>query len=105
MKENNFKSIYIINNNNIIEDKLELTLNTIRKDIHNFISKSNKRGYKFNIKINDKKKKIKIFVTLENNSDTNNRNEDIDFLIEVNEGFPEEPPFVFCLSCVKLFFN
>ena len=84
-----------------IEDKLSIKLNLIKKELHYFISKSIKRGYKFNIKLNEKKKRIKLFITLINNSDTNKRNEDIDFLIEANEEYPEKPPMVFCLSCVK----
>lgn len=104
MKENDIKQNYSNNNNDIIEDKLKFSLNTIRKDLHNFISKSNKKGYKLNIKINEKTQKIKLFITLVNNSDTNDRNEDIDFLIEMNENFPENPPHVFCISCVKLYY-
>ena len=87
--------------NDIIEDKLSSNLNLIKKELHYFISTSTRRGYKFNIKLNEKKKRIKIFITLIRNSDTNNRNEDIDFLIEVNEEYPQKPPIVFCLSCVK----
>lgn len=92
------------NNNKIIEDRLTLTLNAIKKDLHNFISKSDKIGYRINIKLNEKKKKIKLFITLLNNSDTNDRNEDIDFLIEINENFPDNPPIVFGISCVKLYY-
>ena len=87
-----------------IEDKLLLTLNIIKKDIYNFISKYIKNGFYFNIKLNEKNKKIKVFVTLINNSDTNYRNDDIDFLIEINEEYPKRPPMVFCLSCVRSFF-
>ena len=94
-----FKKNDILEKN--IEDKLSNNLNLIKKDLHNFISKSIKRGFKFNIKLNEKKKRIKLFITLINNSDTNKRNEDIDFLIEANEDYPEKPPMVFCLSCVK----
>ena len=92
------------NNNKIIEDRLTLTLNAIKKDLHNFISKSDKNGYRINIKLNEKKKKIKLFITLLNNSDTNDRNEDIDFLIEINENYPDNPPIVFGISCVKLYY-
>ena len=92
------------NNNKIIEDSLTLTLNAIKNDLHNFISKSDKNGYRINIKLNEKKKKIKLFITLLNNSDTNDRNEDIDFLIEINENYPDNPPIVFGISCVKLYY-
>lgn len=92
------------NSNKIIEDHLTLTLNAIKKDLLNFISKSDKNGYRINIKLNEKKKKIKLFITLLNNSDTNDRNEDIDFLIEMDENFPDNPPIVFGISCVKLYY-
>ena len=85
-----------------IEDRLLLILNIIKQDIKDFIFKSIKKGFNFNFKLNEKKKKIKIFVSLINSSDTNNRNEDIDFLIETNEEYPEKAPMVFCLSCVSL---
>ena len=96
------------NSNDILEkngiDKLSSILNMIKKDLHNFISKSDRKGYNLNIKLNEKKKRVKLFITLINNSDTNNRNEDIDFLIEANEEYPLNPPLVFCLSCVKFIF-
>ena len=85
-------------------DKLCSNLDIIKKDLHNFISKSEKKGFNFKIKINEKKKRIKLFITLTNNSDTNIRNEDIDFLIESSEEYPSQPPMVFCLSCVKIIF-
>ena len=105
-KENYNDEIINLPNSNIIkdktmEDKFLLTLNIIKKDIYNFISKSIKNGFYFNIKLNEKNKKIKVFVTLINNSDTNYRNDDIDFLIETNEEYPKRPPMVFCLSCVR----
>lgn len=86
------------------EDKINIVFNLIKKDIHSFISKSTKKGFSFNIKLNEKTKKIKLFITLLNNSDTNNRIEDIDFLILVNEEYPEKAPMVFSMSCVKLIF-
>ena len=104
MEENDTKKNDSNNNNNIIEDRLTLTLNTIKKDLRNFVSKSDKNGYRINIKLNEKNKKIKLFITLLNNSDTNDRNEDIDFLIEINENFPDNPPIVFGISCVKLYY-
>ena len=105
--QNNLINSYT-NSNDILEkneiDKLSSVLNMIKKDLHNFISKSDRKGYNLNIKLNEKKKRVKLFITLINNSDTNNRNEDIAFLIEANEEYPTNPPMVFCLSCVKLIF-
>ena len=86
------------------EDKLLIASNLIKQDIHSFIDKSEKRGFYFNVKINEKRRKIKIFVTLLNSSDTNVRNEDIEFLIEAGEEYPQKSPFVFCMSCVKFKF-
>ena len=88
-----------------LDDKLSKALNLIKKDIFNFLSKSIAKGFILSIKINDKKKLIKLFITLIKNSDTNERNEDIDFLIEADREYPEKPPMVFCLSCVKSIFK
>jgi hypothetical protein len=103
-KKNDIKNKIFDNNTKIIkkEDKLSLVLNLIKQDIHNFIYKSNKKGFIFKIKVNEKAKKIKIFVTLLNSSDINKRYEDIDFLIVTNEEYPQKAPMVFSLSCVKL---
>ena len=98
-----------INNKDIkeipLDDKLSKALNLIKKDIFNFLSKSIAKGFILSIKINDKKELIKLFITLIKNSDTNERNEDIDFLIEADREYPEKPPRVFCLSCVKSIFK
>ena len=108
MKEKNeIKNDSIIKKNdanNIIEkeDKLSLALDSIKQDIHNFLYKSKDKGYHFSIKLNEKIRKIKIFVTLKNSTDVNLRPEDIDFLIVANEEYPKKAPNVFSLSCVKL---
>jgi hypothetical protein len=104
-KKSDIKNKVFDNNTKIIkkeDDKLSLALNLIKNDIHNFIYNTNKKGFVFKIKVNEKTKKIKIFVTLLNNSDINKRYEDIDFLIVTNEEYPQKAPKVFSLSCVKL---
>ena len=80
--------------------KLYLVLDLIKQDLYQFTKDTTKKGYSFNIKLNEKSKKIKLFITLTNNSDTNNRNDDIDFLIEIEEDYPKKAPLIFCLTIV-----
>ena len=98
-KKNNNKD------NNQKEDKLLQAYNLIKLDIKDFKSKTTKKGFYFNIKLNEKTKKIKLFITLINNSDTNIRNEEIIFLIVASDEYPDKPPKVFCLSSVKFIIN
>ena len=108
INENTINYSYINNkdlNEISLDSKLSKVLDLIKKGITDFLSKSITKGFIFNIKINNRKKLIKLFVSLIKNSDTNERNEDIDFLIEADEEYPEKPPMVFCLSSVKSIFK
>jgi ubiquitin-protein ligase len=83
------------------QDNLSLAYLQIKKELYYFLSSSVKKGFHFNLKLDEKNRKIRLFVTLLNDTDTNNIDSEIDFLILVNEEYPEKPPMVFCLSSVK----
>jgi hypothetical protein len=52
-------------------------------------------------KYSQKDRILKIFVSLNKDSKINSREMTINFLIIVNEGFPNKPPLVFCLTDVN----
>ena len=81
-------------------NKLSLLNESIKKEIFLFKSEHSKEGYYFDIKLNEKQKKIKIFLTLLQNSEINIHNEDIDFIIVCGENYPEKEPKVFCITNV-----
>jgi ubiquitin-protein ligase len=83
------------------QDNLSLAYLQIKKELYYFLSSSVKKGFHFNLKLDEKNRKIRLFVTLLNDTDTNNTDSEIDFLILVDEEYPEKPPMVFCLSSVK----
>ena len=83
------------------QDNLSLAYLQIKKELYYFLSNSVKKGFHFNLKLDEKNRKIRLFVTLPDDTDTNNKDSEIDFLILVNEEYPEKPPMVFCLSSVK----
>ena len=89
------------NKNKNKEDNLSLAYLQIKKELYYFLSNSVKKGFHFNLKLDEKNRKIRLFVTVLNDTDTNNTDSEIDFLILVNEEYPEKPPMVFCLSSVK----
>ena len=81
-------------------DKLLLLYENIKKEILIFKSDNQKNGFYFDIKLNEKQRKIKIFLTLLKNSDINKHNADINFIIICEENYPEKEPKVFCASNV-----
>lgn len=83
------------------QDNLSLAYLKIKKELFYFLSSSIKKGFHFNLKLDEKNRKIRLFVTLLNNTDANNKDSEIDFLILADEEYPEKPPMVFCLSSVK----
>ena len=89
------------NKNKNKQDNLSLAYLQIKKELYYFLSSSVKKGFHFNLKLDEKNRKIRLFVTLLNDTDTNNTDSEIDFLILVDEEYPEKPPMVFCLSSVK----
>ena len=86
--------------NNSNTSKLSLLYEEIKKEIILFKSENPKRGYNFDIKLNEKEKKVKVFLTLLKKSEINSHNEDIEFIIICEELFPEKEPKVFCVSNV-----
>ena len=88
--------------NNIIsnQDKLSTLYESIKKEIISYKFSNSKRGYYFDIKLNEKTKEIKIFLTLTKKTEVNHHEEDIDFLIICDENFPVKEPKVFCLTNV-----
>ena len=83
------------------QDNLSLAYLQIKKELYYFLSSSVKKGFHFNLKLDEKNRKIRLFVTLPDDTDTNNKDSEIDFLILADEEYPEKPPMVFCLSSVK----
>ena len=73
------------NKNENKKDNLSLAYLQIKKELYYFLSSSVKKGFHFNLKLDEKNRKIRLFVTLLNDTDT----------------YPEKPPMVFCLSSVK----
>ena len=86
-------------NNQKIE-KIKLLYDSIQKEIYSFKTKHPNVGYLFDIKLNEKEKKVKIFLTLIKKSEINPHNEDIDFIIICEENYPVKEPKVFCISNV-----
>ena len=89
------------NKNKNKQDNLSLAYLQIKKELYYFLSSSVKKGFHFNLKLDEKNRKIRLFVTLLNDTDTNNKDSEIDFLILADDEYPEKPPMVFCLSSVK----
>ena len=87
-------------NNILNQDKLLMLYESIKKEIISNKLSNSKRGYYFHIKLNEKTKEIKIFLTLTKKTEVNHHEEDIDFLIICEENFPVKEPKVFCLTNV-----
>ena len=49
----------------------------------------------------EKERNLNIFVTLTKETKINNRKDNINFLIVIDEQFPKKPPMVFCITDVK----
>ena len=81
-------------------DKLSTLYESIKKEIISYKLSNSKRGYYFDIKLNEKTKEIKIFLTLTKKTEINHHEEDIDFIIICEENFPVKEPKVFCLTNV-----
>jgi len=82
------------------QDKLLVLYESIKKEIISYKLSNSERGYYFDIKLNEKTKEIKIFLTLTKKTEINHHEEDIDFLIICEENFPLKEPKVFCLTNV-----
>ena len=87
-------------NENTNSDKLLSLYEKIKKEILIFKSDNQNKGYYFDTKLNEKQRKVKIFLTLLKKSDINIHNEDINFIIICEENYPEKEPKVFCASNV-----
>ena len=86
--------------NNQKMEKITLLYDSIQKEIYSFKTQHLNVGYLFDIKLNEKEKKVKIFLTLIKKSEINPHNEDIDFIIICEENYPVKEPKVFCISNV-----
>ena len=62
--------------NNQSMEKISLLYDIIKKDVNSFKLKHSNAGYLFDIKFNEKDKKVKVFLTLLKKSETNPHNED-----------------------------
>lgn len=83
----------------------EYMLSTIYSIKEDFLMKfpSEISDFYIHTKYNNKQRIFKIFVTLLRESKINSRDSNINFLLTINEKFPESPPMVFCLSDVNQF--
>lgn len=81
-------------------EKITLLYDSIKKEIDNFKSNQQNAGYLFDTKLNEKDKKVKIFLTLLKKSEINPHNEDLDFIIFCEENYPAKEPKVFCITNV-----
>ena len=95
-----FMEIQAENQKDSNNNKLSLLYAKINNEILIFKSDYGEQGYYFDIKLNEKEKKVKIFLTLLKKSKINTHNEDIDFIIICEEYYPEKEPKVFCFSNV-----
>ena len=86
-------------NNQKIE-KIVLLYDSIKKEIYTFKTNHQNVGYLFDTKLNEKDKKVKIFLTLLKKSEINPHNEDLDFIIVCEENYPTKEPKVFCITNV-----
>ena len=86
-------------------NKLSLLYEETKKEILIFKSDYPEKGYYFDIKLNEREKKVKIFFTLIKKSEINSHNEDIDFIIICEEDYPEKEPKVFCVTNVIYLYN
>ena len=97
--ETNYSSIETSNELKI--DNLTLIYDSLKEEIHQFLSENPKKGYYFNIKLCEKENKIKIFLTLLKKTEINSKKEDINLLILLEENYPEKAPKIFFISNVK----
>ena len=81
-------------------NKLSLLYEEIKNEILKFKSDYPEKGYYFDMKLNEKEKKVKIFLTLLKKTEINSHNEDIDFIIICEENYPDKEPKVFCITNV-----
>jgi hypothetical protein len=83
-----------------LDENLLSTIASIKEDL---IVKFRQEKSDFFIytKFSKKDRILQIFVSLTKESKINSREMTINFLIIVNEGFPNKPPLVFCLTDVN----
>lgn len=74
--------------------------NDIKEEIYSSFP-LNSKIYHIYTKLNLKNKTFKIFVSLLKGTESNQRETNIKFLINVNSSYPSVPPMVFCLTDVK----
>jgi hypothetical protein len=78
------------------------TVSSIKEDIIMNFPQEESEFYVYT-KYSEKDKTLKIFVCLLKETKINNREMNINFLIIINEEFPNKPPMVFCLTDVNIY--
>ena len=99
--------------NDIISEYMSSMINSIKegkKIIFNFIEIITKfpeelKQYYIYTRFNKKKNELKIFIKLIPKSKVNPRENEIYFLITLNEEYPQKPPILQCLTNVIYYFK
>lgn len=83
----------------ILKEYMLSTVSSIKEDLIMNFPQETSEFYVYT-KYSEKERFLKIFVTLLKGSKINYREMNINFLITINEEFPNKPPMVFCLTDV-----
>lgn len=87
--------------NDYMKEYMLSTVSSIKEDlIMNFPQETS--DFYIQIKYSEKVRILKIFITLLKNTKINYREMNINFLVTINEEFPNKPPKVFCLTNVNI---
>jgi uncharacterized membrane protein len=88
-KEDDYLDKYMLSTVSLIKEELIMKF------------QKEKNGFYIYTKYSKKDRILQIYVSLTKDSKINSREMSINFLIIVNEEFPNKPPFVFCLTDVN----
>lgn len=83
----------------ILKEYMLSTVSSIKEDLIMNFPQETSEFYVYT-KYSEKERFLKIFATLLKGSKINYREMNINFLITINEEFPNKPPMVFCLTDV-----
>ena len=86
--------------NNSIKKYILSLVSSIKKELNMNFPKETSEFYIYT-KYYDNDKIFKIFVSLLRQTKINNREMNINFVIIINDGYPNKPPLVFCLTDVN----
>ena len=85
----------------VLNEYMLSTISSIKEEIlMNFPQETS--DFYIYTRYNQKDRILKIFVTILKNSKINYRENNINFLVIINEEYPNKAPFVFCLTNVNI---